>query len=61
MSHGTHRVSWIRAAGWRVRLIALERKQGKEDLEQRVQLRTAQLAEANRGLQLEILSACRTN
>ncbi|WP_449423822.1 GAF domain-containing protein, partial [Rhodanobacter lindaniclasticus] len=32
-------------------LIALERKQGKEELEQRVQLRTAQLAEANRGLQ----------
>src|SRR6185437_1270575 len=36
-------------------LIALERKQGKEDLEQRVQLRTAQLAEANRGLQLEVM------
>jgi diguanylate cyclase (GGDEF)-like protein len=36
-------------------LIALERKQGKEDLEQRVQLRTAQLAEANRGLQQEIV------
>ncbi len=36
-------------------LTALERKQGKEDLEQRVQLRTRQLAEANRGLQLEIL------
>ncbi len=36
-------------------LIALERKQGKENLEQRVQLRTAQLAEANRGLQLEIV------
>ena len=36
-------------------LIALERKQGKEDLEQRVQLRTAQLAEANRGLQMEIM------
>ncbi|MEO6926232.1 MAG: EAL domain-containing protein [Rhodanobacter sp.] len=36
-------------------LIALERKQSKEDLEQRVQLRTAELAEANRGLQLEII------
>ena len=36
-------------------LTALERKQGKEELEQRVQLRTLQLAEANRGLQLEIL------
>ncbi|WP_108470565.1 bifunctional diguanylate cyclase/phosphodiesterase [Rhodanobacter thiooxydans] len=36
-------------------LTALERKQGKEDLEQRVQLRTRQLAEANRGLQLEII------
>ncbi|GAA0887602.1 EAL domain-containing protein [Rhodanobacter soli] len=36
-------------------LTALERKQGKEDLERRVQLRTRQLAEANRGLQLEIL------
>jgi diguanylate cyclase (GGDEF)-like protein len=36
-------------------LTALERKQGKEDLEHRVQLRTQQLAEANRGLQLEIL------
>ncbi len=36
-------------------LIALERKQGKEDLEQRVQQRTAQLAQANRGLQLEIM------
>jgi len=36
-------------------LIALERKQGKEDLEQRVQLRTAQLAEANRGLQQEVI------
>ncbi|MGH8157681.1 MAG: EAL domain-containing protein [Rhodanobacter sp.] len=36
-------------------LTALERKQGKEDLEQRVQLRTLQLAEANRGLQLEIV------
>ena len=29
-------------------LTALERKQGKADLEQRVQLRTVQLAEANR-------------
>ncbi|MEO8810694.1 MAG: EAL domain-containing protein [Rhodanobacter sp.] len=36
-------------------LIALERKQGREDLEQRVQLRTSQLAEANRGLQLEVV------
>ena len=36
-------------------LTALERKQTKADLEQRVQLRTLQLAEANRGLQLEIL------
>ncbi|WP_426701890.1 EAL domain-containing protein [Rhodanobacter sp. Col0626] len=36
-------------------LTALERKQGKEDLEQRVRLRTLQLAEANHGLQLEIL------
>jgi diguanylate cyclase (GGDEF)-like protein len=36
-------------------LTALERKQSKEDLEHRVQLRTQQLAEANRGLQLEIL------
>jgi diguanylate cyclase (GGDEF)-like protein len=36
-------------------LTALERKQGKADLEQRVQLRTLQLAEANRGLQLEII------
>ncbi|KRE85696.1 diguanylate cyclase [Rhodanobacter sp. Soil772] len=36
-------------------LTALERKQGKEDLEHRVQLRTQQLAEANRGLQLEIV------
>ena len=36
-------------------LTALERKQGKDDLEQRVHLRTQQLAEANRGLQLEIL------
>jgi diguanylate cyclase (GGDEF)-like protein len=36
-------------------LTALERKQTKEDLERRVQLRTLQLAEANRGLQLEVL------
>ncbi len=36
-------------------LIALERKQGKDDLEHRVRLRTAQLAEANRGLQLEVM------
>ena len=36
-------------------LTALERKQSKEDLEQRVQLSTLQLAEANRGLQMEIL------
>lgn len=36
-------------------LTALERKQGKEDLEKRVRLRTRQLAEANRGLQQEIL------
>ena len=36
-------------------LIALERKQGKDDLEQRVRVRTAELAQANRGLQLEIM------
>ena len=36
-------------------LIALERKQGKEDLEQRVRLRTIELAEANKVLQLEIV------
>jgi diguanylate cyclase (GGDEF)-like protein len=36
-------------------LTALERKQTKADLEQRVQLRTLQLAEANRGLQLEVV------
>ncbi len=35
-------------------LIALERKQGKEDLEQRVRLRTGELADANQVLQLEI-------
>ena len=36
-------------------LTALERKQTKEDLERRVQLRTLQLADANRVLQLEVL------
>ena len=36
-------------------LTALERKQTKEELEKRVRLRTLQLAEANRGLQLEII------
>ena len=36
-------------------LIALERKQGKADLEQRVRLRTIELAEANKVLQLEII------
>ena len=36
-------------------LNALERKQIKESLEQRVELRTRQLAEANRGLELEIV------
>jgi len=36
-------------------LTALERKQSKAELEQRVQLRTLELAEANRGLQLEII------
>ncbi|WEN15934.1 EAL domain-containing protein [Rhodanobacter sp. AS-Z3] len=36
-------------------LTALERKQSKAELEQRVQLRTVQLAEANRGLQLEVV------
>jgi len=35
-------------------LTTLERKQGHHELEQRVQLRTAQLAEANQGLQLEV-------
>jgi signal transduction histidine kinase len=35
-------------------LIALERKQGKQDLEQRVRLRTTELADANQVLQLEI-------
>ncbi|MEP6897622.1 MAG: diguanylate cyclase, partial [Rhodanobacter sp.] len=36
-------------------LTALERKQTKEDLEHRVRQRTLELAEANRGLQMEIL------
>ncbi|WP_426690346.1 EAL domain-containing protein [Rhodanobacter ginsengiterrae] len=36
-------------------LTALERKQGKDELERQVQLRTMQLAEANRGLQLEVV------
>ena len=36
-------------------LTAVERKQTKDDLEQRVHLRTLELAEANRGLQLEII------
>lgn len=36
-------------------LIALERKQGKDELEQRVRLRTIELADANQVLQLEIL------
>ncbi|HWU75426.1 MAG TPA: EAL domain-containing protein [Rhodanobacter sp.] len=36
-------------------LTALDRKQDRDDLEQRVQLRTAQLAEANRGLKLEVM------
>jgi diguanylate cyclase (GGDEF)-like protein len=36
-------------------LTALERKQTKEDLEQRVMQRTLELGEANRGLQMEIL------
>jgi diguanylate cyclase (GGDEF)-like protein len=35
-------------------LTALERKQGNEELEQRVQQRTLELAQANRGLQLEV-------
>ena len=35
-------------------LVALERKQSMEDLEQRVRLRTIELAEVNHGLQLEI-------
>jgi diguanylate cyclase (GGDEF)-like protein len=35
-------------------LTALERKQGNEALEQRVQQRTLELAQANRGLQLEV-------
>ena len=36
-------------------LIVLERKQSKEDLEQRVRLRTMELADANKVLQLEIV------
>lgn len=36
-------------------LTALERKQSKDDLEQRVRSRTLELAEANRGLQQEVL------
>ncbi len=36
-------------------LTALERKQTQESLEQRVELRTQQLADANRGLELEIV------
>ena len=36
-------------------LTALERKQTQESLEQRVELRTRQLADANRGLELEIV------
>lgn len=35
-------------------LTALERKHGKDELEQRVQLRTIELADAIRGLQLEV-------
>ncbi len=36
-------------------LTALERKQSKDELEQRVQLRTRELADANRGLQQEVI------
>ena len=36
-------------------LTALERKQGKQDLEQRVRVRTVELADANQVLQLEIV------
>jgi diguanylate cyclase (GGDEF)-like protein len=36
-------------------LTALERKQGKDELERQVQQRTLQLAEANRGLQMEVV------
>jgi diguanylate cyclase (GGDEF)-like protein len=36
-------------------LTALERKQSKDELEQQVRLRTIELAEANRGLQQEVL------
>ncbi len=41
-------------------LIALERKLGKDELEQRVRLRTFELAEANEVLQLEIIERQRT-
>jgi diguanylate cyclase (GGDEF)-like protein len=41
-------------------LTALDRKRGRDDLEQRVQLRTAQLADANHGLQLEIMERQRS-
>ncbi len=41
-------------------LTALERKQGKEELEQRVHLRTLELAAANRGLQQEVLERQRS-
>ncbi|MEO9079500.1 MAG: EAL domain-containing protein, partial [Rhodanobacter sp.] len=41
-------------------LTALDRKWGRDDLEQRVQLRTVQLAEANRGLQQEIMERQRS-
>ena len=36
-------------------LTALERKRNQEDLEQEVRLRTLELADANRGLQLEVI------
>ncbi len=41
-------------------LTALERKQGKDELEQRVRLRTLELAAANRGLQQEVLERQRS-
>ncbi|MEO7324623.1 MAG: EAL domain-containing protein, partial [Dokdonella sp.] len=41
-------------------LTALERKQSKDDLEQRVHSRTLELAEANRGLQQEVLERQRS-
>ncbi len=41
-------------------LNALERKQSKDELEQRVQSRTLELAEANRGLQQEVLDRQRS-